>query len=183
MCALSFKTAGQSFPSPRRSMIPKLTLLGRIFFGKTKVMAVALGRNPESEHLPGLASLSQHLTGNVGLLFTSRSPSDILSYFSTYSETDFARAGIRATQTFTVPAGIVHSTGGMVPAEEDDPLPHSLEPELRRWGMPTRLDKGKVKLDEDYEVCREGQVLDSRQTALLKKFGIHMAEFKIRILA
>ena len=49
--------------------------------------------------------------------------------------------------------------------------------------MPTRLDKGKVMLDEEYEVCREGKVLNSSQTALLKLFGVVTAEFRVSVLA
>ncbi len=49
--------------------------------------------------------------------------------------------------------------------------------------MPTRLMKGKVMLDADYEVCREGQVLNSHQTALLKLFGVATAEFTVQIKA
>jgi mRNA turnover protein 4 len=54
---------------------------------------------------------------------------------------------------------------------------------LRKWGLPTRLDKGRVVLDEDYTVCEEGKVLDSHQTALLKFFGVAMADFKVTIAA
>ena len=49
--------------------------------------------------------------------------------------------------------------------------------------MPTRLDQGKVTLDAPYTVCKEGQVLNSHQTALLKNFGVAMADFKIDIKA
>ncbi|KAF2088035.1 mRNA turnover protein 4 [Saccharata proteae CBS 121410] len=155
----------------------------RLFFGKTKVMAKALGADAQSEHLPNLSTLTTHLAGNVGLLFTSRDPSSIIDYFSSYTQTDFARAGAVATRTFTVPAGVVHSRGGEVEASEDVPLPHSLETTVRKWGMPTRLDKGKVLLDQEYRVCKEGDVLDSKQTALLKMFGIAMAEFKVLLKA
>lgn len=155
----------------------------RIFFGKTKVMAKALGTTREEEHLPGLAKLSEQLEGVVGLLFTNREPQEVLSYFETYSEMDFARAGIKATQTFTVPAGVVYSTGGQQPIEDDVPMPHSLEVTVRKWGMPTRLDKGKVMLDVDYTIAKEGQTLNSHQTALLKLFGVAMAEFKVQVKA
>ncbi|KAF2138704.1 uncharacterized protein K452DRAFT_360943 [Aplosporella prunicola CBS 121167] len=155
----------------------------RIFFGKTKVMAKALGTDAASEHLPNLHKLSAHLAGNVGLLFTSREPAEILEYFANYAQTDFARAGVVASSTFVVPEGVVHSTGGQVPASEDTPLPHPVEVTVRKWGMPTRLDKGKVVLDQEYTVCKEGQTLNSHQTALLKLFGVHMADFKIQIKA
>jgi len=107
----------------------------------------------------------------------------VRAYFEGYSEMDFARAGVRAVKDVTVPAGVVYSRAGEVAVEDDVPVGHSLEVTLRRWGMPTRLDKGKVVLDADYELCREGQVLNSHQTAMLKLFGIVMAEFKVQIRA
>ncbi|KAF2453140.1 mRNA turnover protein-like protein 4 [Lineolata rhizophorae] len=155
----------------------------RIFFGKTKVMAKALGTDPASEHLPNLSSLSPYLTGNVGLLCTSRAPEDVTSFFATYSQTDYARAGVTAPRAFTVPAGVVMSRGGELPEEDDVPLPHSLEVTVRKWGMPTRLVKGKVVLDSDYAVCAEGETLNSHQTALLKLFGVALADFRVDLKA
>ena len=146
-------------------------------------MAKALGQAPSDEHLPNLSSLTPHLAGNVGLLLTSREPATVLSYFLAYSQTDYARAGIPATQTFTIPAGVVYSRGGELAQEDDVPLPHSLEVTVRKWGMPTKLSKGKVVLDSDYTVCKEGEILNSHQTALLKLFGVTMAEFKIDMKA
>jgi mRNA turnover protein 4 len=146
-------------------------------------MAKSLGSDPETEYLPGLSTLTPYMRGDIGLLFTARAPSDVLAYFSSYAQTDFARAGIAATHTFTVPVGIVYSRGGGVPAEQDVPVAHSVETTLRKWGMPTKLDKGKVMLDGDYTVCKEGQTLDSHQTSLLKMFGVAMAEFRIHVIA
>lgn len=146
-------------------------------------MAKALGIDPSSEHLPGLSSLTPHLKGDIGLLFTSRDPSEITIFLDAFSQTDYARAGAVATQTLTVPGGVVHSRAGEIPASEDVPLPHSVEPTLRKWGMPTRLDRGKVTLDGEYTVCKEGEVLNSHQTALLKMFGVAMAEFKVKPVA
>lgn len=155
----------------------------RLFFGKTKVMAKALGLTDAEEHAPGLHKLSKYLQGSVGLLCTNREPKEILEYFEGFVEVDFARAGMPATRTFTVPAGVVYSTGGEQPAEQDVPMPHSLEATVRKWGMPTKLDKGKVVCLEDYAVCTEGKVMNSDQTALLKLFGIATAEFKVQVLA
>jgi mRNA turnover protein 4 len=155
----------------------------RFFFGKTKVMAKALGQTPAEEHLSNLSELTKHLNGNVGLFLTNREPSEVIEYFANYSQTDFARAGVIATQTFTVPAGVVHSRGGEIPEDEDVPLPHSMETTIRKWGMPTRLDKGKIILDVPYTVAEEGKVMNSHQTALLKMFGVAMADFKIDLKA
>lgn len=155
----------------------------RIFFGKTKVMAKALGMSEEDEHMPGLSALTGYLKGSVGLLCTNRNAQEVLHYFKEYVEVDFARAGIEASRTFTVPAGVVYSTGGEQPVEDDVALPHSMEATVRKWGIPTRLEKGKVMLDQEYVVCEEGKELNSNQTALLKLFGVAMAEFKVQVLA
>jgi mRNA turnover protein 4 len=146
-------------------------------------MAKALGQTPAEEHLTNLSKLTEHLAGNVGLFFTNRDPGEIIEYFGAYSQTDFARAGVTATQTFTIPAGVVHSRGGELPEDDDVPLPHSVETTVRKWGMPTKLDMGKIVLDAPYTVCKEGDVLNSHQTALLKMFGIAMADFKIDLKA
>ena len=62
-------------------------------------------------------------------------------------KTDFARAGTPASRSFTVPAGMVYSMGGEVPIEDDVPMTHSMEPELRKLNMPTTLVKGQITLD------------------------------------
>ena len=133
--------------------------------------------------MPGLSKLSGYLKGDVGLLCTNRGTEEVLEFCEQYVEVDFARAGVEASRTFTVPAGVVCSTAGEQSAEDDVPLPHSLEAQVRKWGMPTRLEKGKVILDQEFLLCEEGQELNSNQTALLKLFGVAMAEFKVRVLA
>lgn len=151
-------------------------------------MAVALGHNPESEAAPNLHKLSPLLSGSVGLLFTSRAPDSVISYFDSFRPLDFARAGSVCTRDFTIPNGLVYSRAGEIPAADDEPLSHTMEPELRRLGVPTRLVQGKVMLElvdgeEGYNVCREGQTLDSRQTTLLKMFGVASAEFRVGLKA
>lgn len=152
-------------------------------------MAKALGQTSAEAIAPGIEDLTPFLTGTVGLLLTNRPAEAILEYFNNLTHVDFARAGVTASREFTIPAGVVYATGGEVPAEHDVPMEHSIEPELRRLGVPTRMVKGKVVLGEEsgegegYTVCKEGDVLDSRQTRLLKLFSVCLSEFKVQILA
>lgn len=159
-----------------------------LFFGKTKVMAVALGASPETECAENLHRLTPYMTGAIGLLFTSRGPDAVMSYFENFRPLDFARAGTVSTRSFTIPNGLVYSRGGELPISEDELVSHTVEPALRKLGVPTRLVRGKVMLEltddsEGYDVCKEGQVLDSRQTTLLKMFGIATAEFRVEMKA
>ncbi|ROT35959.1 putative 60S acidic ribosomal protein P0 [Sodiomyces alkalinus F11] len=165
----------------------------RLFFAKTKLMARALGQTRETSLLDGLEDLTRYINGTVGLLLTNRDPEAMLSYLDSLNPVDFARAGATAPRDFIVPQGVVYATGGEVPREHDVPMEHSLEPELRRLGMPTRMVKGRIVIGDEnapegqteggYVVCKEGQVLDSRQTRLLKLFGVCLSEFRVKVLA
>ncbi|KAM4703746.1 mRNA turnover protein 4 homolog [Rhinophrynus dorsalis] len=141
----------------------------RIFFGKNKVMMVALGKEASDEYKDNLHKLSKSLRGEVGLLFTNRTEEEVKEWFDQFKETDFARAGNKATYAVVLDAG---------PLEQ---FPHSMEPQLRQLGLPTALKKGVITMLSDYEVCKEGDVLTPEQARILKLFGFQMAEFKVAI--
>ncbi|XP_075696634.1 mRNA turnover protein 4 homolog [Rhinoderma darwinii] len=141
----------------------------RLFFGKNKVMTVALGSDPCNEYKDNLHKFSKCLKGEVGILFTSRSEKEVKGWFEQFKDTDFARAGNKATY------GVVLDEG---PLEQ---FTHSMEPQLRKLGLPTALKKGVVTLLSDYEVCKEGETLTPEQARVLKLFGYQMAEFKLII--
>lgn len=139
----------------------------RFFFGKTKVMQVALGRTDADEYMEGLHLISKKLIGNVGLLFTNASKDDVVSWFETFGVDDYARAGNKAMET-------IHLSEG--PLEQ---FPHSIEPHLRQLGLPTTLKKGVVTLLEDHTVCERGDILTPEQCRILKLLDVKMAKFHI----
>ncbi|EGV96838.1 mRNA turnover protein 4-like, partial [Cricetulus griseus] len=105
----------------------------RMFFGKNKVMMVALGRSPSDEYKDNLHQVSKKLRGEVGLLFTNRTKEEVNEWFTKYTEMDFARAGNKATLTVSLNPG---------PLKQ---FLHSTEPQLRRLGLPIALKKeGKL---------------------------------------
>ncbi|KAM4860604.1 mRNA turnover protein 4 homolog [Thomomys bottae] len=133
-----------------------------MFFGKNKVMMVALGRSPSDEYKDNLHQVSKKLRGGVGLLFTNRTKDDVNEWFTKYTQMDLALAGNKAAFTVSLDPR---------PLEQ---FPHSMERQLRQLGLPTALKKGVVTLLSDYEVCKE-------QARVLKLFGYEMAEFKVTI--
>ncbi|XP_045775214.1 mRNA turnover protein 4 homolog [Maniola jurtina] len=141
----------------------------RFFFGKNKVMAVALGRTKSDEVEDQLNLLSKKLKGQCGLLMTNRDVIDVLEWFKTYRATEYARAGFVATKDVILPQG---------PLED---FSHTIEPHLRRLGLPTSLEKGVIHLIKEYQVCKKGTPLTPEQASILKLLGRQMAQFKVVI--
>jgi mRNA turnover protein 4 len=143
----------------------------RFFFGKNRVLQAALGRTEAEEYREGLAGLAKLLRGNVGLFFTNQPRDEVISWFQSYLEQDHARAGCQATDDVILQEG---------PLEQ---FPHSMEPHLRKLGLPTVLKKGVVTLIKEHTVCSDGDTLTPEQARLLKLLDWKMAEFRIQFQA
>lgn len=141
----------------------------RFFFGKNKVMSLALGRDRSDERRPGLRKIARRVQGQTGLLFTNASEQEVLSWFGEFSESEFSRAGNQATQT-------VYAVSGALPA-----FTHDMEPQLRKLGLPTSLEKGVVTLRQDYKICEKDKPLTPEQAQILKLFGYKMARFYLTV--
>ncbi|XP_068626797.1 mRNA turnover protein 4 homolog [Battus philenor] len=141
----------------------------RFFFGKNKVMAVALGRTKSDEVEDQLNLLSKKLKGQCGLLMTNRDVVDVLQWFKEYRAAEYARAGFVATEDVILPQG---------PLED---FSHTIEPHLRRLGLPTSLERGVIHLIKEYQVCKKGAILTPEQASILKLLGNQMAKFKLAI--
>ena len=141
----------------------------RFFFGKNKVMTVALGRTKEDEYKENLNKVSEQMVGNVGLMFTNESDEKVREWFDTFAVPDYARSGNKATKTVTLPAG---------PLDENT-YPHSMEPTLRSLNLPTELKKGVINLTSDYTVCKEDEILSPEQCRILKHFFKQLADFQL----
>ena len=141
--------------------------------GSNKVLKVALGKSEAEEDRSNLHLLANDMSGNSALLFTKLPRPDVERMVASFEVMDYARAGARATEEFAVPAGQVLQYG--------EPIAHTMEPTLRKHGMPTKLNKGVVELLSDFVVCREGETLTPDKAALLKIFGVQMAAFTMRL--
>jgi len=139
----------------------------RLFLGKNKVMALALGKSPESEVLPNMHKISERLKGECGLLFTDKEEKEVSDFFDKFVEKDYARGGSLATETVKLEEG---------PLEQ---FSHSMEPHLRSLGLPTSLKRGVITLIKEYTVCQKGHPLTPEQAKVLKLMEIQMAEFHL----
>lgn len=138
----------------------------RVFMGKNKVMALALGKTPETEHKDGLSQVAKNVTGHCGILFTNQDLDSIKTDLAAVNELHFARSGFVATERFNLPEGIID-------------MPFSMETTLRKYGLHTSLKDGKIILGVDTDVCKPGDILTPEQCKLLELFQVKMARFRM----
>jgi len=142
----------------------------RLFLGRNKVMALSLGRTLESEYKKDLHKVSNGLAGKRGLLFTNEKVESVKEWFKDHKKFCFARNGSIATETVVLPEGPLD-------------LPHSMEPQLRQLGLPTKLKDGVIVLNQEHTVCTAGKALTTQQAVILKHLGNCMAEFNVELMA
>lgn len=142
---------------------------GRFFLGRNKVMSLALGRTPESEHQDNIHRVTPYMRENCGLFFTNDPPDYIQSFFRDYSSTDYARAGCVADREITIPAGPLSG------------FQHTMQPYLHDLGMPVELKNAVVMLTRDHVICRKGATLNAAQAKLLKLFEVQLASFSMTL--
>jgi mRNA turnover protein 4 len=140
----------------------------RFFFGKNKVMVKALGTSPADEYKDDLHKVSQCISGNCGLLFTDKSKDDVVKFFASFSEPNYARSGCVATEDVNLQKGPMTQPG-------------SMEVLLRKLGLKTLLKGGVIQLLADTQICKKGDVLTPEQCHLLELLDVKMADFRITV--
>ncbi|KIM89133.1 hypothetical protein PILCRDRAFT_95158 [Piloderma croceum F 1598] len=151
----------------------------RIFLGRGAVMAKALGSTIEEEHREGLHKLAEQIKGQVGLFFTDTEPQEVIEWFKDFQQPDFARSGNLASRTVILPAGPVMRTHSDPP----EPFPHNEEPQLRKLGLATTMNRGVPTLGSPHKLCQKGKPLTSEQAQLLKLIGEKMVVFRVQMKA
>lgn len=53
---------------------------------------------------------------------------------------------------------------------------------FRKLGLPVDLKNGKVTLTENYNICKNGQILTPEQCRILKYFDHKLAPFALKVL-
>ena len=129
------------------------------------MMSLALGRTAEEEIRTNLHKISEHLSSQCGLLFTSKSVDEVKSYFEDYATSDYARSGSQATMTIAFPVGPLkkHEL-----STDDISFPPSSLHMLHQLGLKEAfLNKGVIELREPFKVCTVGDVLSPEQCRIL----------------
>lgn len=143
----------------------------RMYFGKNKVMIVAMGRTAAEAYAPNIENICDNLTGQMGILFTDQSEEEVINYFESKATPEFARTGHVASHTV------------IVSADRFPQLSHAIEPHLRQLGLPTKLEKGIIHVTQDFVAAKKGSPVTAEQARILKLFGYQLTEFKVVVTA
>lgn len=156
----------------RNSLLKKLRAEwrdSRFFFGRKRLMQVALGRTAEEEYVDGVGAVSGQLEGNVGLLMTNREHESVVKFFGNYCESEFARSGFKATARMEVKEG------------ELEMFEVNQVTKLQQLGLPVEARKGKVWVRHDMTVCDVGETLTPEAAKVVELLGTRMAQFRVRL--
>ena len=75
----------------------------RIFYGRNKLMAAALGRGASEEYRDGLSQVAQSLLGgDTGLIFTNETHESVRRCLKSAQVPEYARSGFEATRDVTL---------------------------------------------------------------------------------
>jgi len=124
-------------------------------------MQFALGRDETTEIRHNMHRLTKVLIGKKALFFTSSPPKKIIKFFGNFKRLEFPHSGFVAKKDFIIPPGPLNK----------NKFPSTLEPQLRSLGLPIKLIRGIIHVENKFPVCRKGQVLNSKKSRILKFFG------------
>jgi mRNA turnover protein 4 len=94
----------------------------------------------------------------------------VIKWAEEYEEIEYARSGFVTSESLELPEGSLPQ------------FDHSMEPQLRRLGMPTSLQKGIITLIKPFKVCQKGDVLTPEQAQILVHILYSLDKSKIFML-
>lgn len=112
-------------------------------------------------------------------MFTDTEPQEVIDWFADFKQPDFARAGNLASRTVILPVGPVMRQHSDPP----EPFPHNEEPQLRKLGLTTSMNRGVPTLQSAHKLCEKGKPLTGEQAQLLKLIGERMVTFRVGLIS
>jgi len=130
-----------------------------ILMGKNTMMKRCIRNYMEETGNERWACLLEQLVGNVGVLFTKGSLTEVRDKLEEYRVGALARAGTIAPVEVTIPAGGT----GMDPSQTSF---------FQTLNIPTKINKGSIDILQDHVVFKVGDKVNASAAILLGKLGI-----------
>ncbi|CAG8680283.1 1178_t:CDS:2, partial [Racocetra persica] len=140
---------------------------GKIFFHKNTILTMALGSDKSNEIEDNLSELTKEIYGECGLFLTSKPLEEVREYIENFTWKEYARPRSIATETVTIPAGIV----SYQPEKGGHPVQKAVNDIFKKMEAPTVAENDTVCLLDDYTICKVGDPLSVHQAHILKLLG------------
>jgi large subunit ribosomal protein L10 len=145
----------------RESVVMRMT--------KRRLINIAIDQCLESKK--GIEQLKEHLPGMPALLFTKENPFKLCKTIGENKSKAPAKGGQTAPNDITVSAGVTPFAPGPIIGE------------LGSLGLKTGVEDGKVAIQEDKIVVKEGEEISQKAAELLTRLGIEPMEIGLDLVA
>lgn len=146
-------------------------LRGKVELRMTKKRLIRIALDQAKKDKPGIEKLEEQLKGMPALLFTKDNPFTLYKTIKKNKSPAPARGGQEAPKDIVVPAG---------------PTPFAPGPiigELGMFGIKSKVEAGKIAVQQDTTVAKEGDVIQPKLAELLTRLGIQPMEIGLDVVA
>lgn len=134
---------------------------------KKRLMKIAL----TEAKIPGTEKLNDHFKGMPAMLFTKTNPFKLYKTINQNKSPAPAKAGQKAPKDIVIPAGPTQFTPGPIIGE------------LGMFGIKTSVEGGKIAIQQDKVIVKEGEEIKEKVAGLLARFGIQPMELGLDLVA
>ena len=160
----------QGLPTPQlQTMRSKLRNSVVLQMAKGRLLKIALSETESSKK--GISELSSHIRGMPALLFTKDNPFSLFKILKQNKSSAPAKAGQIAPNNIVVPAGPTSFAPGPIIGE------------LGAFKIKTKVEAGKLVIQEDTVVAKEGDVISANLAGILTRLGIEPMEVGLDLIA
>ena len=134
---------------------------------KKRLMKIILEKSKKKD----IKKLEEHLKGMPAFLFTKENPFSLFSTLKKNKSSAPISAGQVAPNDIVVPKGKTSFTPGPIIGE------------LGSFGIKTSVDAGKVKIEDNKVVAKEGEEVSQKLASLLQRLGVEPMEVGLDLIA
>ena len=155
-------------PAPQLQTMRK-SLSGKavLRMSRKNFIKIALDNSDKEE----VVGLEEYLDGQPAMVFTEMNPFKLFKILEDSKTEAPAKAGAIAPADIVVPAGDTSFPPGPILGE------------LQQAGIPAKIDKGSIVVQEDATVVKEGEEVPKKVADVLSKLEIHPMEVGMDLLA
>ena len=136
---------------------------------KAKIIKLAIAGIKDSKK--GIEQLEEHMKGMPALLFTKDNPFTLFKIIKKNKSAAAAKAGQILPSDAVVSAGPTNFAPGPIISE------------LAAFGIKTKVEDGKLAIQEDAVVATEGTEVDDKLSSMLMRLGIEPMEIGLDLVA